>query len=248
MKTSKFLLFVIILLLPLLTNAQDTGKPLASFNKVIVSPCVNLVLSQGEAESIRILYNGIPEDKVNVKISGNKLRIFLDKSRITEKQTHSWYGGQKLSRGIYNGKSITAYVTYKSLKGLEVRGRENVRCEGTVGAKKFKLKVYGESEVYLSSLQSEKLKASIYGENKVTIQSGETNMQVYRLFGENRIETGGLRSKLTFTRIFGEGEIRLNASKEVRVNAVGEPAITIEGAPYISRGIILGHADIRVSY
>jgi hypothetical protein len=228
--------------------AQDAEQALSSFDKIIASPCVNLVLKKGDTESIRILYNNIPHDKVNVKVSGHKLRIYLDKSKVTEKQVHSWYNGERLSRGIYDGASITAYVTYKELESLEVRGKEVVRSVGDLNARKFKLKIYGESEVNIASLHAKKLKASVYGENKVTIASGETERQVYRLFGENRIETRGLKSRLTFTRIYGEGEIRVNASDEVRINAMGEPAIIVEGTSYISKGIILGRPDIRVSY
>jgi hypothetical protein len=237
-----------ILITTSIASAQNAEQVLSKFNKIIVSPRVNLVLRKGDTESIRIVYNSIAQDKVNVKVSGHKLKIFLDKSRVTEKQVHSWYRGEKLSRGIYNGASITAYVTYKELKGLEVRGTEVVRCDDDLNPRKFKLKVYGESEINLASLHAEKLKASIYGENKITIKSGETDLQVYRLFGENRVESGGLKSKLTCTRIYGEGEIRVNASKEVRINTIGEPAIIVEGTPFISKGIVFGRPDIHVNY
>src|SRR5436190_19244234 len=119
MNAHKSLLLACIFITATTLQAQDAEQPLSRFDEVIKSPCVNLVLTKGEAESIRVVYDGIPQDKVNVKVSGHKLRIFLDKSKITEKQVHSWYGGEKLSRGIYNGASITAYVTYKELKGLQ---------------------------------------------------------------------------------------------------------------------------------
>jgi hypothetical protein len=49
------------------------------------------------------------------------------------------------------------------------------------------------------------------------------------------------------TRVYGVGRVRINASDKVRVNALGEPSIFVEGTSYVSRGIIIGNADIRAN-
>ncbi len=229
-----------------LLQAQDT-LPLQPFEKIIASPRVNLILAKGDHESIRILYNDIPTSKVNVVVKGNKLKIYLDHARIVEKQVRITEDGRQHKQGIYAGSSITAYVTYKSLKSLEIRGEEELRCDDEISGDKFKLKVYGETEVRLATLHCKKFKASLYGENDLRIRSGETNRQVYRLFGENKIDTRGLKSELASARMYGEGKITLNASDEVRINAFGEPTIHVEGTSIISKGIIFGHADVRVN-
>ncbi len=246
MKTNFKILFSIALVTTSMATAQEM-VPLESFNKIVASPRVNVILQQGDHESIKIIYNSIPEDKVNVIIKGNKLRIYLDHAKIIEKQGRVTENGQHTKRGIYAGSSITAFVTYKSLKSLDIRGEEELRCDGEIRADKFKLRAYGESEIRLASLHAKKFKTSLYGENDLKISSGETNRQVYRLFGENKIDTRGMKSAMASTRIYGEGKISVNASEEVRINAFGEPTINIQGTSIVSKGIIIGHADIRVS-
>ncbi len=246
-KLSVFLLFVFS---AGFLAAQDQTEEIvvSAFSKVVASPRVNVILEKGDKESVRILYNKIPKGNVNVSVRGGKLKIYLDHAKIIEKQVRR-YGddNHKGKHGIYDGSSITAYVTFRELKGVEIRGESELRCDSEIRAEKFKVRAYGENEIVFGSLHTTKFKASLYGENELKIKGGETEHQVYRLFGENTVLTLGMKSAVASTRIYGEGRMRLNASDKVRINALGEPIIFVEGTSYISRGIILGRADIRAS-
>lgn len=228
-------------------QAQDSQKNLKSFKKITVSPRVNLILQKGDNESVRIIYNDIPQSKVNVIVKGNKLKIYLDDARVVEKQVRIYKKGNTQKQGIYHGSSITAYVTYKELKTVEIRGDQELRCDDEIRTNKFKLKAYGETEIRLAALDTRKFRVSLYGTNDVRIKSGSADDQVYRLFGDNKINTIGLKSATATTRIYGEGKVSISASDEVRINAFGEPSIHIEGTSIISKGIILGRADIRLN-
>lgn len=230
-----------------LTQAQELNRNLDSFNKIIVSPKINLVLQKGEQESIRIRYSNVSPDKINIEVSNNRLRIYLDDARIVEKhrKTHSENYSSNMS--IYHDAVITVFVTYRELKVLDVRGEEEVTCDGLIDSEKFKLKAYGEADITLSSLHTRKFKAVLYGENKLKIRNGETVHQRYRLYGENKIDTHSLSSETISTTIYGEGRLSVNASDEVRINAFGEPRVSVSGNSHISRGIIIGRADIRMN-
>ncbi|HKZ36467.1 MAG TPA: hypothetical protein VJ184_02375, partial [Chryseolinea sp.] len=67
------------------TFAQEIIKDLKSFNKVIASPKINLILEQGEQESIRLIYSNVEPSKINIKVQGNTLRVYLDEAKVTEK-------------------------------------------------------------------------------------------------------------------------------------------------------------------
>ena len=230
-----------------LTQAQELTRNLDSFNKIIVSPKINLVLLKGEKESIRIIYANVSVDKINIDVTNNRLRIYLDEARIVEKhrKTHSENYSSNMS--IYHDAVITAYVTYRELEVLDVRGEEEVTCDGAIDAEKFKLKAYGEAEITLASLHTKKFKAVLYGENKLKIKNGKTGHQRYRLYGENKIDTHSLSSETVSTTIYGVGRLSVNASDEVRINAFGEPRVSVSGNSHISRGIIIGRADIRMN-
>lgn len=241
-------LLLILLSISLNAWAQsgEMDQPLASFDHIVASQFVNVVLEKGDKESIRLEYFGIDPEKVNVVVKRKKLHIYLDNAKFIEKQEKLYYNGQKQTRSHYGNNSITAYITYKQLRGVEIRGEEDLVCNGEINADKFKLKVYGESNVSLAALHAKKFKASIYGANQIEIKSGNAGHQLYRLFGENKINTQNLESKTTASRIYGEGRLTVNANDELRIMAFGEPEIRLDGAGRINKGLILGKADIKI--
>lgn len=242
----KTMITTLLLAMVLLTHAQEEViRKVPSFDKISVSPKINLVLEKGDKESVRVAYSNISPGKINVEVVGSKLRIYLDQARLVDKRDRSSDNHSRVSR--YHDVTVTAYVTFRHLKELEMRGEETLTCESNIDVDKFKLKVYGEAEVNLASLNTHKFKASLYGVNNVKIQSGESSHQVYRLFGENKIDTRGFESITASARIYGEGRLRMKATEEVRINSFGEPDIDIIGNPHISRGIIIGRTHIDLN-
>jgi len=242
----KTLITMLILAIGFVAVAQEEViRKVPAFDKVSVSPKISLVLEKGDKESVRLVYHNIASGKINVEVVGNKLRIYLDQARLVDKRERgSENHHPRVS--MYHDVSVTAYVTYRYLKELEMRGEETVTCESILDTDKFKLKVYGETEVNLASLKAHKFKASLYGVNNIKIKSGESAHQVYRLFGENKIDTRGFESITASARIYGEGRLHMKATDEVRINAFGEPDVDISGNPHISRGIMIGRTHIEL--
>lgn len=247
MKASISLFSLIIILLGSLSAfAQSEQQSLAPFDRIVASQFVNVVLEKGDKESIRFEYSGVNPEEVNVRVKRKKLHIYLDNAKLVEKPVKNYYNGQKHTRSRYGSSSITAYITYTQLRGVEIRGEEGLVCNDEINSDKFKLKVYGESIVTFASLHTNKFKASIYGANDIEIKSGNAGHQLYRLFGENKINTLNLKSNTTASRIYGVGRLTVNASDELRITAFGEPEIRLSGPAKINKGLILGRADIRV--
>lgn len=225
---------------------KEIIKNTAHFDKITVSPKINLTLIKGDKESIRIVYEGVSADQINIEVVSGKLRIYLDEARIVDKRKRTNTEENYHSKiSIYENVSVTAFVTYRELKSLEMRGAEELICEDEIKSDKFKLHVYGEAEVMLARVNAKKFKAAIYGENKIKINSGETAHQVYRLFGENKIDSRGIESTTTSARIYGEGKLRVNASDEVHVHAFGEPTLNVSGGANINKGLVFGKVNIE---
>lgn len=238
----KYILLTALIALWLTSGAQDITQELRSFNKIIVSPKVNLILEKGEHESITVNYTGVPEDKINIEVRGNTLRVFLSDAKVTERTKRAGHYGRT---GIYKEAVVTAYVTYRDLKSLEIRGNQELTCNGPLDAKKFKLKAYGVNEIRLASITSGYFKTSLYGENDLQVKGGRTDYQKYRLFGANKIDTQALKSFATTTNIYGESKISINTQDELRINSFGESRVSYAGGADINRGLIFGHAHIE---
>lgn len=220
---------------------QEIQKDLKHFTRVIASPRVNVVLEKGQDESVRLVYNNVNPDKIHIEVSRKTLRIFLEDARKFEKTIPTDQG----KIGVYEGASITAYVTYKELDLVEVRGHDQeVTCNDPIEAEMFRLRAYGENRISFAALKTGFFKVKLYGENDLRVGNGRTLEQKYVLYGENKIDTKGMRSDYIITSIFGEASLRINSAEEVRIDAFGEPQIFVDGGAQINRRLIIGKANI----
>ena len=241
MKTISSLLLAIALTTTVAYGQEEINRELSSFNKVVASPRINLVLQKGDQESIRLVYADVDASKINIQVKGHTLRIYLDDARVVEKNQRV---SKHYKHSIYTDVNITAYVTYKEIKHLEIRGQQDVSCKDPLSAKKFTLKAYGENEIELASIKTEYFKTALYGENKVNVRGGRADYQKYKLYGENKIDTRALKSFSATTTIFGESKVKLSTQDELKVNSFGESEVRYNGDAHVNRGLVFGNASI----
>ncbi len=152
--------------LPFSISAQEIQKDLKSFSRIVASPKINLILEKGDHESIRLVYNNVNENAINIEVRNQTLQIYLDHARKVERVSESKYG----SKMMYHDATVTAYVTYTSLESLEIRGNQELTCNDPIESEEFRLKAYGENEITLASLKTDFFKASLYCENLLKIK------------------------------------------------------------------------------
>jgi hypothetical protein len=238
----KITLLLIFILPGVVVAQQSFTRSLDSFDKIIVSPHINLVLTEGSQEEAEVEFYNIDEMKINVVVKGETLHIYLDDARYIEKNKKEKYG--YYSSGIYQGAEVTAYVTYQHLKALEVRGEEDVRIESPLDSEDFILTLYGSSSVVLRDLNAENFRVTSYGENDLTVESGKVHFQRYILYGASHIDVSGLTSFHAKTKIYGESQLTLHASDALDISAFGEPIITFSGNPQVNKNLMIGEAKL----
>lgn len=249
-KKSQIVLLGLFLLLSLGTiQGQTKVQELKSFNKIVVSPKIELELVKGDQESIRLEYVNVDTEKVNVDVNGNTLRIYLDDARYIVKNQkrdryknrNGWWDRRMYSEDV----KVRAYVTYNTLKRLQVRGEEYIEIKSLLKNERFKLKLYGESVVRIESLETNKFKAVLIGENRLDIKTGKAKKQKYKSIGENWVRSDGMSSDFAKASMIGEGMVKLKVDDHLRVSTIGESEIVFTGNPIVHKGIIIGHAAIR---
>ncbi len=232
------------LLIAPFVNAQEITQ-VKPFEKVIVSPHIEIVLVEGNEESVKIENAKVSDDKINIKVEGKTLRLYLDDAKTVTKQervsTDKWKG----KRSIYNGTMATATITYKKLKNLSIRGEEVVKCESPIEQKDLKLTIYGESKVYFNSLTAEELTVAIYGESYLEIKDGDVGRQVFRAYGESEVNTLEMDNTETKITAYGESNFRVKVADRLKVTCYGEAEINYAGDPEVDKGIVIGEAELR---
>jgi hypothetical protein len=225
----------------LLAKTGEILVEVAAFRKVVASPKIRVVLTKGDREQVRLEFSGVDQGRINAKVSGQTLRIWLTGARITERSRRC---GPGQWCNDYEGAEVTAYVTYRELRSVALRGEEKLVCDDTLQAKKMKLKLYGRAEVKLAGLRTERLKVWMYGENGLKIASGSATDQKYKSYGENEVDVQALAGERVKTVSFGENGFRVGARERLRVKSLGESQVRNSGPAKVSRGLVLGHANI----
>lgn len=231
-----------LMLLTTMSFAQNITK-VEAFDKVIVSPHIEVILVEGNQESVKIENAKVSDDKINIEVEGKTLRLYLDGAKTVTKSERR--DGDRWKKSIYNGTQARATITYKRLKTLSVRGEEIVQCKSPIEQKDLKLTIYGESKVYFDSLTTENLTVAIYGESYLEIKGGDVRRQVYRAYGESEVNTLEMENTDTKITAYGESNFRVNVSERLKVTCYGETTVNYKGNADVDKGIVIGEAEIR---
>ena len=227
-----------------ITVAQNTTR-VDHFDKVIVSPSIEVTFIEGDEEKVTIEKSTVSDDKINIKVNGKTLRIYLDDAKEVVKTEEVYENGNKVKRPIYKGTVVTATVMYKTLEELSVRGEESIVCKSVLKGDKFRLKIYGESEVFLNDVSLDELQTTIYGESSLVIKAGSVKEQKYTAYGESKINSLGINSNTTKITVYGESNFQINVSDEIKLTAFGEAVVEYKGNPTITKGLNIGEVKIN---
>jgi len=218
------------------TIAQVKTTTVNDFDKVIVSPHISVTFVQGSQNKVEVHSSTEPLEKLNVEVVGTTLRLYLDGAKT--------YTDSKKTP-IYKGRVIIATITYTTLEELSLRGEEKFTCQSPIAQDKFRLKIYGESQVYFEKVTLENLYTTIYGESYLELKDGNITKQKITAYGETTVNTQDVATKEVKITAYGEGSYRVAASDRLKVTAYGEATIAYAGSPEVDKGIIIGEATIQ---
>ena len=227
-----------------IANAQTTIR-VDHFDKVIVSPHIEVTFVEGDEEKVTIDNSTVAQDKINIAVHGKTLRIYLDDAKEVVKTEKIYEDGKEVKRPIYTGTVVSATVTYKKLGELSVRGEETIVCKSALKGDKFRLKIYGESEVYLNEVNLSELKTTIYGESSLIIKAGSVTEQRYTAYGESTVNSLNINSHKTKITAYGESNFQLNVSDEIKLSSYGEAVVDYKGNAAINKGLNFGEVRIN---
>jgi hypothetical protein len=241
MQKNKYLFCVLLLFIVQSTFAQTT-TPVNHFDKVIVSPHIEVTFIEGNEESVTIEKSEVDKEKINIEVNDNTLRVYLDGAKeITKNEKGSDYGNK---RALYHGTMVTATVTYKTLEALSLRGEETHICKSELKGDKFRLTIYGDSHVFLDAVNLGELRTTIYGESLLEIKSGSIASQKYTSYGESTVNSLAITGSTGRITAYGEADFRMNVSDEIRITAFGEARLAYKGNPVVNKGLNIGELHI----
>jgi hypothetical protein len=233
----------LFLLIASIASAQT--KMTSPFNKVIVSPYIQVTLVQGEEESVTVNELHVDSGKLHIEVNDKTLRIYLEGAKDFPKNEKDYSNGYKETHHLYRNTSVVATITYKKLEALSFRGEEDQLCKSPVNGDKFVLKIYGESNVTFNEMNLQKLSATLYGESTLEIKAGSVKDQKYTCYGEGKVNSLAIDGSTSRVTAFGRANFKLNVADRIKITSYGEAELYYKGNPYIEKGLNFGDMVIN---
>ncbi len=225
--------------------AQVKTYQVNSFDKIVVSPHIQVNFEEGNSEKVIIHDITEPLEKLNIEVSGKTLHIYLEGAKTITKNETEKNANYKVKHPIYSGTVVRATIIYKNLSELSLRGEQDFECMSPLKGEKFKLYIYGESEVDIKKVDVDSFHTTIYGESELKIRDG--SIQTFKIisYGESEVNSTDAVCQTVKVTSYGESKIRVHATDRLKVTSYGESRVRYKGNPEIDRGIIIGEASVK---
>ncbi len=239
---------ILLLIISLLTD-EAFGKEKVillkeNFNKVIVSPHIETIFVKGDVASITIKNINVPVEKFQYEIISNTLQVYLKGAKTITKNKKNEYKNFTIKKPIYKSTVARIIITYVNVDTFSLRGEEKINFLNDVNQPQCKLRVYGESEVIIDTINVGDLRIIIYGDSYLSIKEGIVERQKITAYGSTKIITNNIKCKEVKLTAYGDGNYQFNVSNKIKITSYGESTITYKGSAKLKKGIIIGDTKI----
>lgn len=205
-------------------------RPLTGFTKIDVSGAVDLYLSQGTEDAVAVSAGSNEiTSRIRTELRGNTLRIYFDAKGLNWK---SW-GNHKLK----------AYVTFKTMEGIEASGACNVRLTNVLKGKELEVEMSGASDLK-GEIKTEFLRVRTSGASRITVSGSSTNLAV-DANGASELRASDLLVDIGKVDVSGASVVRLHINKELNAIASGGSAVYYKGEGLIRDINTSGGATVK---
>lgn len=218
------------MLLPAAVNAQDekrievvgsgnvTSRDIAvgSFSQLNVSGAFNLILAQGAKEAVKVEADDNLLELIEVNNSGSDLTLSMKKNV-----------------NIKSSKKMNVYITFKQLKGLDLKTVGNVTTTGTLNFDDLQMhnKSVGNVDLKLSA-RSLNLENKSVGNLEL---EGKADNAVIRNKSVGNFRAAGFVVQTMEIDNTGIGNAEVNAEKSLKLKSSGLGKVKNKGAGSVTR-------------
>jgi len=203
-------------------NVISQERQLTSFDGIDVGSAINLFVSQGGKQSVKVETDENLQEKVITRVESGTLTLS--------------------SRNIKNSTKLNVYVTIPVLNRLEASGASEVKGLTPFKSDNFELSCTGASEVSLE-ITSHSLKNNISGASEVKLKvsaqeinteasgaseielSGTAKLQKIDLSGAMEQNSADLVTEITSGKLSGASDCTINATKQINIHLSGASSI-----------------------
>jgi hypothetical protein len=209
---------------------ENNNRNVGSFSSVDISGGMDVFLTEGSTESVKVEVKGIEAEKVLTEVKGEALKISL---KI--KNGFSWSWGK--------GVEIKVYVTYRKLKAISSSGSSDIICNSKLKNESFEIALSGSGDLK-ASLETANLEVSVSGSADIDLE-GKADVQNIAISGSGNFKGRDLEGKEVKVRISGSGDATVWANESIEAKVSGSGDVTYKGNPSKEVSKVSGSGTIK---
>lgn len=214
-------------------SMADQDRKLSGFHAIASSGSFEVVLTQGNAESVRVKADAEVINDVITEVKNGTLMVH-------SKNRSVWNSGN-----FWNNRTVTIYVTAKDLNSISLSGSGDLRIENQFNTNSLQLRLSGSGD-FTGKVNVKTLEASVSGSGDFKI-AGKADESTISIAGSGNFSGGDLITKSTAIRIAGSGNASIYASEKVDASVSGSGDIRYMGHPKSVSKVAHGSGEISGS-
>ena len=223
------ILFLSILLLLSISSftasAEEETRKVSSFSEISLRISGNLILEQGDKQSVRIVARPATLEKIITEVKGRSLIIRFQNNSFFNK--------------TYNSGSVDIYVTVPEINALTVSGSGSITANDRIKSRNLDLTVSGSGDIVLAELNAERVKTTVSGSGDILLKSGGTADECsVTISGSGNVKAVGFEVRDVDARITGSGNCSVFATSSLKARVTGSGNVSYKGSPRIDSSVV----------
>ncbi|RYE22721.1 MAG: DUF2807 domain-containing protein [Sphingobacteriaceae bacterium] len=215
------------------SSIETQDRKLSGFHAIASSGSFDVVMSQGNTESVRVKADAEVINEVVTEVKNGTLMIH-------SKNNHNWGMSH-----LWINKPIIIYVVAKDLNSIGLTGSGDLRIDNQFNTNTLQLRLSGSGD-FKGAINVKTLEASISGSGDFSI-SGKADETTVSISGSGDYRGGDLITKSTAIRVSGSGDANIYASENVEASVSGSGDVHYSGHPKNVSKVAHGSGDISGS-
>jgi hypothetical protein len=202
---------------------EEITLQLGSFSKIELDGGYEVLLMQGNEESVSIETESDKLGYVKTSVKDGKLNVYNDKS-------------------IQNYK-VRLIIRFKNIDEIKFNGGVSLKCKKEIVLTKLLLKVAGGADIKIQ-LKAQELKCELDGGINCDLTGNATDLSI-NLNGAGKIDAEKFLAENAKVEIAGAGYVIVNGSKSIDARISGIGSIEYTGSPLKVKSVVNGVGSIR---
>jgi hypothetical protein len=228
-------IFAIVLIFASITfnslAQETTERNVGSFESIDVSGAMDVFLTEGTTENVKIEAKGIELDKILTEVKDQTLKISM------KNQSGNWSWGKNVE--------IKVYVTYRKLNAISNRGSSDIIGNSVVKNETMDISLSGSGDIKMA-LDVKSLSVSVSGSSDIRVEGTATKQEI-RISGSGNFDGKNLEGKEVKVQVSGSGDATVWATEMIDAKVSGSGDVSYKGNPSKEISKVSGSGTIRKS-